>query len=95
MAVTAEQLKDMIVLGMREAASLGIQAGAPGVPQGGTHQGGGGWRKQLDLRAFEGMEVYRGGEVEWVDWMWRMKVQLRPTSPMLLELIGMAERTLV
>ena len=67
MAVSAEQLRDILVLAMREAASHGMQAGTPSVPQGGSHQGVGGWRKQLDLRAFDGMEVYRGGEVEWVD----------------------------
>ena len=67
MAIDAAQLRDMISLGVREAVSHIIQAGAPGVHSGGPHHGSGGWRKQLDWRAFDGMEVYKGGEVEWVD----------------------------
>ena len=86
MSITAEQLRDMMSLAMREAISHGMQAGASGTQQGGSHPGsggGGGWRRQLDLRAFDRVEVYKGGEVEWVEWMWSIKVQLRPMAPML------------
>ena len=94
MAITAEQLREIVVIAMREAASHGVQAGTPNVAPGGSPQGGGGWKKQLDLRAVDGMEIYRGGEVEWVDWMWEIKVQLRPMAPALLELMGLAEKNI-
>ena len=92
MALDAAQVRDMITLGVREAVSHLFQAGAPGVQQGDSHRGAGGWRKRLDWRAFDGMEVYKGGEVEWVDWMWRMKVQIGPMAPVLIELMELAEK---
>ena len=61
MALSADQVREAIVLGVREAVSHGIQAGVPQGHNGGAHQSSGGWRKQLDWRAFEGLSVYRGG----------------------------------
>ena len=95
MAVTAEEFREWMSLAIREALSQGVQAGASGAQQGGSHQGsggGGGWRRQLDLKAFERLDVYKGGEAEWVEWMWSIKIQLRPMAPMLLDLMGMAEK---
>ena len=95
MAITVEQLREAIVLAVREAASHGIGAGVSREAQGGTHPsggGGGGWRRQLDGKWFEGIPVFRGGQMEWVDWTWKVKVQVGPMSQMLLELMGGAEK---
>ena len=91
MAISAEQLRDAVVLAVREAVSQTVTAGASGT-QGGAHHSGG-WRKQLDHRGVEGLAVYKGGEVEWVDWSWKVKVALGPMSPALVELMGMAEKS--
>ena len=90
MAITSEQLREVITIAIREAASQGLMAGAPREAHGGTHPSGG--RRQLEGRWFEGMPVFKGGEAEWVDWTWRVKVQIGPMSQMLLELMGGAER---
>ena len=90
MAISADQLREVLALAVREAVSQTMAAGATGT-QGGTHHSGG-WRKQLDYRGGEGLTAYKGGEVEWVDWSWKVKVALGPMSPTLVELMGMAER---
>ena len=96
MAFTGADMSAAVEQGVRGALSQFMQAGGPtGGIEGSAHRNGsgsGGWRRQLDYKGLDGLPIYRGGEVDWVDWSWKVKVALEPMAGSLVELMDMAEK---
>ena len=49
------------------------------------------WRRTLDMKDFERIEKFRGGEEEWRSWAWQVKVAIRAQSAGLLDLMTKAD----
>jgi len=103
MAISFEQMNQLIAgLGQVIAQALQEQrdqartADASGVrvPTGGGREAGGGQqrRRELDVKGYENIEVFGGGEEAWRGWSWKVKVATNAMSPDLVELMSMAER---
>ena len=49
-------------------------------------------RRELDVKGYENIEIFSGGEEAWRGWSWKVKVATNAMSPDLMELMTMAER---
>ena len=45
----------------------------------------------MDMKGFEGIERFQGGEELWAGWSWKMKAAARAGDPDMMELMRMAE----
>ena len=48
-------------------------------------------KRELDVKGFDGIEVFPGGEEAWSPWSWKLKVATKAMSPDLVELMKLAE----
>ena len=62
------------------------------MPSGGGHGGTGAHRRELDVKGFEGIETFHGGEEAWRIWNWKGKVAIKAMAPELMKVMSMAEK---
>ena len=72
-----------------EGISQAIRAGGQGNVVGAG--GNGGRLRRMDMKGFEGLEKFHGGEEQWTGWAWKIKVATRAMDPELMELMVLAE----